>query len=215
VRRALPEATQVADRWHLWHNLGEAVLKEVAAHSVGWAKATAPQYGPRAQTTRERWHQVHTLLDPEVGLRECARRLNLSPNIVKRHARASEPERLQRAPQYRPTLVDSYREHLRRRRNEEPGIGPLQLFQEIKAMGYQVSLSLLYRYITQGRVEGDGPPMSPRRLPASCSPGPASLFACRGLLRSRRARTAGPTRRHLLERVRRFYLVSVDGQPQG
>jgi transposase len=164
VRRALPHAIQVGDRWHLWHNLGEAVLKEVAAHSVCWAKATAPQDGPRAQTTRERWHQVHTLLDQKVGLLECARRLNLSLNTVKRYARASEPERLQRTPQYRPTLVDPYREHLRRRRSEEPGVGTLQLFREIKALGYQGSMNLLVRYITQGRVEGDRPPMSPRRL---------------------------------------------------
>jgi hypothetical protein len=29
---------------------------------------------------------------------------------------------------------------------------------------YQGSLNLLYRYIAQGRVEGDRPPISPRRL---------------------------------------------------
>lgn len=32
VRSALPEAVQVSDRWHLWHGLGEAAWKEVAAH---------------------------------------------------------------------------------------------------------------------------------------------------------------------------------------
>jgi transposase len=40
----------------------------------------------------------------------------------------------------------------------------LTLFGEIKALGYQGSLNLLYRYITQGRVEGDRPPISPRGL---------------------------------------------------
>lgn len=166
VRRALPHAVQVADRWHLWHNLGEAALKEVAAHSLCWAKAATlrSQDGTRAQTTRERWQQVHTLLDQKVGLLECARRLNLSLNTIKRYARATEPDRMLRAPQYRPTLVDPYREHLRRRRSTEPGVGPLQLFREIQALGYQGSMNLLVRYITQGRVEGDRPPMSPRRL---------------------------------------------------
>jgi hypothetical protein len=82
----------------------------------------------------------------------------------KHNARASEPERLQRAPQYRPTLVDPYRDHLRTRREQDPAVGNLQLFREIKALGYAGSMNLLVRYITQGRVEGDRPPMSPRRL---------------------------------------------------
>ena len=42
VRRALPGAVQAGDRWHLWHSLAEAVLKEVAAHSSCWAAAGPP-----------------------------------------------------------------------------------------------------------------------------------------------------------------------------
>lgn len=164
VRRALPDAIQVADRWHLWHGLGEATRREVAAHSACWAKSGRMQDGPRAESTRERWQQIHVLLEQNVGLLECARRLNVSLNTVKRYARVGEPERMQRTPQYRPTLVDPYREHLRRRRDEDPAVGNLQLFREIKALGYPGSMNLLVRYVTQGRVEGDRPPISPRRL---------------------------------------------------
>ncbi|GAB2977401.1 ISL3 family transposase [Amycolatopsis acidiphila] len=165
IRRALPDAVQVADRWHLWHNLAEAVIKEVAAHSSCWGKTgPPPREGIQAQTTRERWRQVHDLVDSGVGLLECARRLNLALNTVKRYARISEPERLVRAPKYRPTLVDPYREHLRRRREVDPAVPVQYLFAEIKQLGYPGSLNLLYRYITQGRVESDRPAISPRRL---------------------------------------------------
>lgn len=122
VREALPGAVQVADRWHLWHALAETVVKEVAAHSACWAGATGLQDGPRARTTAQRWAQVHGLLGKGVGLLECSRRLGLGLNTVKRYARADAPERLQRVPQYRPTLVDPYREHLRTRRVEDPRV---------------------------------------------------------------------------------------------
>ncbi|MEV3951266.1 transposase [Streptomyces halstedii] len=39
VRRTLPDAVQISDRWHLWHILAEAVRKEVAARSTCWAKS--------------------------------------------------------------------------------------------------------------------------------------------------------------------------------
>ncbi len=133
VRRALPGAVQIADRWHLWHNLAEAVRKEVTAHSTCWAAADLPpQAGIRAVTTRQRWQQVHDLLDKGVGLLECARRLHLGLNTVTRHARVSQPERLARAPQHRPTLVDPYRDHLRRRRQQDPAAGATQPLAEIR-----------------------------------------------------------------------------------
>lgn len=165
VRRVLPDAVQAGDRWHLWHGLGEAVLKEVAAHSSCWAAAGPPRRdGPQAQTTAERWRQVHNLTDRGTGLLECSRRLGLSLNTVKRYARATEPERMIRAPRYRATLVDPYRDHLRARRAEDPAVPVFALLAEIREQGYTGSMNLLYRYITQGRVEADRPHLSPRRV---------------------------------------------------
>jgi transposase len=163
VRQALPSAVQVSDRWHLWHGLGEAVRKEVAAHSACWAKGIPLQEGKRAATTLERWQQVRDLRARNVGLLDCARRLNLSLNTVKRYDRASEPQRLQRVPKYRPTLVDPHRDYLRKRRAEQPAVPVQQLLHEIRERGYQGSSNLLVRYINQGRLDSDRPHLSPRR----------------------------------------------------
>lgn len=114
------------------------------------AGATGLQDGPRARTTAERWRQVHELLDRGVGLLDCRWRLNLGLNTVKRYTWASEPERLHRVPQYRPTLVAPYRDYLRRRRTEEPGAPVPQLMDEIRELGYPGSANLLHRYLSQG-----------------------------------------------------------------
>jgi len=37
IRRALPDATRVSDRWHIWQNLCDKTLAEVRSHSSCWA----------------------------------------------------------------------------------------------------------------------------------------------------------------------------------
>ena len=165
VRSALPEAVQVSDRWHLWHGLAEAAWKDVAAHSACWAEAEGipVQEGKRAETTLERWQQVHDLRSQGVGLADCARRLGLAMNTVKRYDRAEAPGRLRRAAQYRPTLVDPYRDYLRKRRAEEPGVPVQQLLCEIRGLGYPGSSNLLVRYPSQGRADAARSHLSPRK----------------------------------------------------
>jgi transposase len=165
ARSALPGAVQVSDRWHLWHGLAEAVWKEVAAHSACWAQAGGVplQEGKRAQTTRERWQRVHDLRSQGVGLADCARRLGLAMNTVKRYDRAEAPGRLRRAAQYRPALVDPYRDYLGKRRTEEPGAPVQQLLREIRELGYPGSSNLLVRYLNQGRADALRSHLSPRK----------------------------------------------------
>ncbi len=92
-----------------------------------------------------------------MGLLECARRLQLALNTVKRYARADRPERMLRVPKYRAGLVDPYRDHLRTRRAADPAVPVSHLFKEIKALGYTGCLNLLHKYINQGRADADLP----------------------------------------------------------
>ena len=185
VRRALPGAVQVSDRWHLRHGLGEAVRKEVAAHSGCWAGAAPLQAGKRAETTLERWQQVHDLLGKGVGLLECARRLDLALNTVKRYARAERPERLQRTPQYRPTLVDPYRDHLRRRRAEDLAVPVQQLAAGRSArtragIGQRLTCSSA---ISENQGPRPGPPRSAGRPGRPTGPAPAAQAPARAAAR--------------------------------
>jgi transposase len=69
-----------------------------------------------------------------------------------------------RVPKYRASLVDPYREHLRKRRADDPGVPVKHLFEEIKALGFTGCLNLLHKYINQGRADADRSHISPRRL---------------------------------------------------
>jgi transposase len=80
-----------------------------------------------------------------------------------------------RAPRYRATLVDPYRDHLRARRAEDPAVPVPCLLAEIRDLGYPGSMNLPCRYITQGRVEADRPHLSSRRVTRLLLTRPAAL----------------------------------------
>src|SRR5258707_376026 len=50
------------------------------------------------------------------------------------------------------------------RRPADPAVPVWQLLAEIREQGYAGSMNLLYRYITQGRVEADRPHLSPKSV---------------------------------------------------
>lgn len=173
ITEGAPAAVQVSDRWHLWHGLGRAVQKVVIAHTACWrhTPATRPTgtAGARpepalAQRTRARHTAVHALLDQGVGLLECARQLGWSLNTVKRYARATRAEELIRPPRYGTTLVDPFRDHLRRRLIADSEVPTTRLLAEIRELGYTGSANLLVRYLNQGRAHTERAVPAPRRL---------------------------------------------------
>jgi transposase len=170
-----PHAVQVSDRWHLWANLAKAVEKTVIAHSGCWRDGPVRPARPLDERTRQRHRAVHALLDQGHGLLECARRLGWALNTVKRYARAATAEQLQRPPRYRDTLVDPFRDHLRRRRAEDPAAPVTRLLAEIRELGYTGSANLLVRYLNQGRADAARKPPSPRRLVAWLMTKPTEL----------------------------------------
>lgn len=161
--RALPDAVQVSDRWHLWRNLCDRVLLEVRAHAGCWATINPPRPGRSARADHPR-----TLEQGPRSPRPGRRSARLLPppepgpehrQTLRPHARTADPRI---APAYRPTLVDPYRDHLRARRAADPAIPVTQLLREIRELGYTVSANLLVRYLNQGRAEGDHRVTTPR-----------------------------------------------------
>ena len=164
VKSALPDAAQCGDRWHLWHLLGEAAAKEVAAHSACWAEAAPLQQGKRAETTLERWQPGPR--PAQQGRRAAG--LLAAPGPVPEHGQALRPRRASPGgcsahPSTGPRLVDPYRDYLRRRRAEEPGVPVQRLLREIREQGYPGSSNLLVRYINQGRLDTERPHIAPRK----------------------------------------------------
>jgi len=149
----------------------------VIAHSNCWRDGPVRPDQPLDERNRERHQAVHTLLDQGHGLLECARRLGWALNTVKRYAHASSADDLKRPPRHRETLVDPCRDHLRRRRAEDPAVAVTRLLAEIRQLGYTGSANLLVRYLNQGRADAVRKPPSPRRLVSWLRTRPADLPA--------------------------------------
>jgi hypothetical protein len=185
--RGAPEAIQVADRWHMWRNLGEAVERTVAKHRACLRDlpstvteetdppapaptdpepAASPQRrgGRLPERTRRRHTAVHDLIAQGRPLRAIARELGISRNTVRRFARASDSEELlvNDGTGQRPKTLDGYAVYLRQRwmdgcTNAE------QLFGEIRAMGYRGGGTALRQYVRPWR--SSMPAIRPPQVP--------------------------------------------------
>ncbi|WP_256370996.1 transposase [Micromonospora sp. KC207] len=110
ARTAAPDAVQIANRFHLWRNLCQAVEKVAAAHRNCLAPpnpkaedeppqpraAPIPEQlqGPLAARTRDRHAAVHELRRAGVNINAIAENLGLDRKTIRRYAQAETADDL-------------------------------------------------------------------------------------------------------------------------
>ncbi len=187
ARTGAPEAIEVADRWHLWHNLAEAVEKTVAAHhhflrkaetepepsidrtaseqlrmAAEQVHATRQESSILAVRTKQRFEAVTNLKNEGMGIRAIVRQLGLARETVRRFYYASSVDELLGAPRAgRPTLLDEFAEYLHER-FKYGHTSASSLYEELRALGYRGSYSSVRDYLRPFRRIGAAPPSTPK-----------------------------------------------------
>jgi hypothetical protein len=184
ARTGAPAAIQVADRWHLWHNLADHVEKAVAAHHrcirdhhAALAQAAAQQAPDPRETaavtasahaenrawvvrTRERYARVQALKAEGKNVTTVMRELHLAPGTARRYYHAASVDDVVAA-----LLtgwsgkLEEHKPFLHQRWND--GCTNItQLHREITARGYRGSYGGVYAYLRPFRAQ-PAPPAVP------------------------------------------------------
>ncbi|MFG2369781.1 ISL3 family transposase [Streptomyces mirabilis] len=176
--RGAPQALQVADRWHLWHNLAEAAEKCVYRHrgclrptsglpaepheEVKPAVSSPWPTGHRfAERTRAKHATIHALLAAGHSKRSVARQLGMTLNTTLRFSRATTPEEMFTGQwQSRSTKLDAYKPYLDQRWREGC-TNAWKLWEEIKEQGYPHGYGNVRNYVSRA-LRGKPQPVGPR-----------------------------------------------------
>ncbi len=180
AKTGAPDAIQVADRFHLWRNLGDHVEKAVARHRgcfkpellEGEAPPADSAEGDPAATvsepvesrlvtrTRERYAAVQDLRHQGESLSAICRILALDRKTVRRFASAATVDELLGKAVGRSNLLDSFKPYLHQRWAE--GVtDAVQFTKEISAQGYPGSEQTVRRYLHPFREMLTPPPAPP------------------------------------------------------
>jgi transposase len=178
-RAGAPEAVQVADRWHLWRNLGEHVEKTVAQHRTALtphpqapAGASPPAISvPTAEVpmvekrivsrTRDRYAQVQQLQADGMSKAAISRTLGLDVQTVRRFANATDVTELLIKSQQRASVLDAFVPYLHDR-VAESFASAAQLAREITQLGYRGSEQTVRRFLSGHSRGTTGPVPRPK-----------------------------------------------------
>jgi transposase len=182
ARQGAPAAIQVADRWHMWHNLAQHVEKTVARHRGCLRDPEPPGPPPTDPTagvdlaqvaarraadsvlikrTRERYAAVQAMRAEGKGIKPIMRELGLAKETVRRFYRASNVEELLAKPhEGRPSILDPFKPYLHQRWRDGHTCAA-GLFEEIRAQGYRGSAGIVRTYLRPFRQLSTTPPPAP------------------------------------------------------
>jgi transposase len=182
ARQGAPDATQVADRFHVLSNLRQAVERLLTRHhaclrnipvpapapapvAVGQQESEEAMPRPATRVQREqeerrdqrhaRYQEVLQRSQSGLGIRAIARDLGMSRHTVRRFIRAEGfPERAPRPP--RPGILTPYEPYLRERWSAGCQ-NAHQLYREIRERGYAGSGSQVRHVLATWRTERGKP----------------------------------------------------------
>lgn len=174
ARAGAPQAQQVADRWHLWHNLAEHVGKTVLGHRACLREAPpevpaptpvepaapAPPEKKIVTRTTQRYAQVQDLRAQGESISAISRSLRLDIQTVRRFVHASGLEELLAKTVERASVLDGFTPYLQQRWNQGCTDAAV-LTQELKAQGYAGSGQTVRRYLRPFRQGRPTPPPGP------------------------------------------------------
>ena len=200
-----PQATQVADRWHILSNLGDAVeeflirthirLPEQGAASQkeqvpdkplsSFSATPASQRKSQARLIRtwNLYQQVQHLHASGMSLRKIGEELGVARNTVRKYFRQPPEPPLPTPRPLRASQLDPYEDYLLERWSQGER-NAAQLYRDISARGYRGAATMVRAYISHLRTStADGSPARSRKQRAKAL-SPRSL---RWLLTRKRA----------------------------
>ncbi|MFJ9483984.1 ISL3 family transposase [Streptomyces mirabilis] len=170
--RGAGTALQVADRFHLWKNLIEAVERLVGRLRTQWlpperepeALIITPEVeGQRIRNTRERHAAVHAMKNKGVRHSDIVTALHMDDKTVRRYLQAATAEELISAnPTGRNRLLDDHTTYLHTR-IAEGCISADLLHRELIDRGVRVSERTVRRFVQ--RVKSSNPPREHPKIP--------------------------------------------------
>jgi transposase len=190
--RGTPDAMQVADRWHIVHNLAAALERMAVRVLAPLHKQTATDHMAKLEKQRtaanlptqgridlrnERRHaEIHALHDKGLTITAIADQLHLNRRTVRKFLDVHSADELRRTLGVGPSRLDRFAPYLVRRWQEGCQVAAY-LHAELRALGYRGSKRTVRRFVEDWRRSQPPPPV--RRV----LPGPQTL--CWMLLRRR------------------------------